>query len=458
MSLGEQSPAVVVVVPGSFIEQGPRGIVKIDAGEAPWPRGLAKCLEEAAQGTIAGQGVPSVKEVDPGAAGLAEARVHGLEDASGGVEHRSGRATRQPRRGGRGVAAIDHDPLDLVPGSFAQRDVPLERLPRSFEPGRVIANHRDHGEQRCGAFGHVFAPSGVGNMVAVLRVVTCGTVGPVKMFLGLVTHAGSRFNRDGAATDQVTGLAQILTGRGHEVGVLISNRDDFDPDTYRLGLSTRIASAWSQANLEGRWKAYVQRVQCRSAKASTAGSLVARAGSGTRRTLSALGIAGSGADLSTEALKRLINIDLSHIRVWTAAHEFGADTVLVLEDDARLTHAGFATNVADVLEHLPTSELSLAVLSESISPTDLGVRRTLDHSNQLSDYPQLRMLESPLTNTVCANAYSGKLIADLIASITPKNLIPVHPIDWRLNQYLLTHTDITCLWSEPAPFVQMSMH
>ena len=134
-------------------------------------------------------------------------------------------------------------------------------------------------------------------MVEDLRVVTCGTVGPVKMFLGLVTHAGSRFNRDGVATDQVTGLAQILTGRGHEVGVLISDRDDFDPDTYRLGLSTRIGSAWSQANLEGRWKAYVQRVQCRSAKASTAGSLVARAGSGTRRTLSALGIAGSGADL-----------------------------------------------------------------------------------------------------------------------------------------------------------------
>lgn len=458
MPLGEQSPAVVVVVPGRFLEQAPPGVVEVDAGKAPQPSRLAKCLEEAAQGTIVGQGVPSVKEVDPAAAGLAEASVHGLEYAPGGVEHGSGRATHHRLSGGRGVAAIDHDPLDLVPGSVARRDVPLERLPRSFEPGRVIANHRDHGEQRCGGFGHVFAPSGVGNVVEILRVVTCGTVGPVKMFLGLVTHTRSRFNRDGAASDQVTAIAQVLASRGHEVGVLISDRDDFDPDTYRLGLSTRIASAWSQANLEGRWKAYVKRLQGRSANTSTTGSLVARAGSGTRRTLSALGIAVSGADLSTEALKRLINIDLSHIRVWTAAHEFGADTVLVLEDDARLTHTHSTMSVADVLEHLPTSELSLAVLSESISPTGLGVRRILDHSNKLSDYPQLRLLESPLTNTVCANAYSGKLIADLIASITPENLIPVHPIDWRLNQYLLTHTDITCLWSEPAPFVQMSMH
>lgn len=282
--------------------------------------------------------------------------------------------------------------------------------------------------------------------------------GPVKIFLGLVTHKGSRFNLDGAASRQITALAQEIAARGHAVDLLISDRDDFDPDRYPMSLSTRLASAWSQASLEARWRAYLDRVQGHPAATLTASSLVARAGSGTRRMLSALGMPGTGQDLSSQALVRLINIDLSHLRVWNAAHEYSADVVLALEDDARLTSTNSMVNVADVLEHLPTHRSTLVVLSESISPSDLGVHRILDRSHRWVEYPQLRCLEFPITNTVCANAYSGALIADLVSNITTENLVPVHPIDWRLNQYLLDHPDITCLWSEQAPFVQMSMH
>lgn len=283
--------------------------------------------------------------------------------------------------------------------------------------------------------------------------------GAVKIALGLVTHEGSRFNKEGAAEVQIASIAQALTAAGHDVELLISDRDDFDPARYSLGFADRIVSAWSQASLESRWSAHLGRLQPKASSSAALLEFANHLGSGLRRSLSAAGVPGFGRDLDRISLTRLINIDLSHLRVWQAAHDWRADTALVLEDDARLAEPDSQTTLADLLTALPTEGPVLSVLSRSISTTELKVRNVLDRSEPLDPHqPELRLLPVPVTNTVCANTYSQELISGLLASITPESLTPVHPIDWRLNRYLLDNPKVTCLWSEPAPFVQMSMH
>ncbi len=281
----------------------------------------------------------------------------------------------------------------------------------------------------------------------------------VKIALGLVTHQGSRFNEEGAAEAQIASIAQTLTAAGHDVELLISDRDDFDPARYSLGFTNRIVSAWSQVTLEARWSTHLAGRQSKGSSSTDLFSSAKHLGSGARRTLSAAGVPGFGRDLDRTALTRLINIDLSHLRVWRAAHDWRADTALVLEDDARLAESDSQATLVDLLAALPTDGSVLSVLSRSISTTELKVRNVLDRSEPLDPHqPELRLPPVPVTNTVCANAYSRELITGLLASITPESLTPVHPIDWRLNRYLLDTPGVTCVWSDPAPFVQMSMH
>lgn len=283
--------------------------------------------------------------------------------------------------------------------------------------------------------------------------------GAVKIALGLVTHEGSRFNKEGTAEAQIASIAKALTDAGHDVELLISDRDDFDPARYSLGLANRIVTAWSQAALESRWSAHVGRLQPKSSSRLGLLELIHHLGSGLRRSLSAAGIPGFGRDLGRISLARLINIDLSHLRLLQAAHDWGAEVALILEDDARLAEPDSQTTLVDLLAALPTDGPVLSVLSRSISATELKVRNVLDRSEPFDPhYPELRLLPVPITNTVCASTYSQELITDLLATITPKSLTPVHPIDWRLNRYLLDNPKVTCVWSEPAPFVQMSMH
>lgn len=280
----------------------------------------------------------------------------------------------------------------------------------------------------------------------------------MKLFLGLVTHGGSQFNADGCAVAQLELIGQALTERGHRLGYLISDRDDFTDIHYDLDLSSRVSSAWSQAGLEHRWNAHVRDL---SVGPSSRAGVVATgqwALSGIRRTLSAAGVPGMSRDMSRSGLVRLINIDLSHIRIWRSALDFDADITLVLEDDARLVGPDGGKSLVKIMECLPSDGEVIAVLASSFAASSLGVEDLIESAQPLSkDCAHVRVLESPLTNTLCANAYSRDLIRSLVARITPDSLIPVHPIDWRVNQYLLKNPEVRGLWANSAPFVQMSM-
>ena len=140
--------------------------------------------------------------------------------------------------------------------------------------------------------------------------------GPMKLLLGLVTHAASRFNVDGSAVSQLEMIESFLSSRGHDVQGLVSDRDDFSNGAYRLGAITRVVSGWSQSGLEYRWNRHLAELESRPSLGKRLGSIGLRLGSGARRALSAAQVPGLPRDTSRAGLTRLINIDLSHIRIW----------------------------------------------------------------------------------------------------------------------------------------------
>jgi hypothetical protein len=70
----------------------------------------------------------------------------------------------------------------------------------------------------------------------------------------------------------------------------------------------------------------------------------------------------------------------------------------------------------------------------------------------------------PITNTVCANLVRSDFAGRLAAGIRQRGLIPVAPIDWRVNEVVMDLFDsgeldaTSCLWVSPGLFVQRSMH
>jgi hypothetical protein len=71
--------------------------------------------------------------------------------------------------------------------------------------------------------------------------------------------------------------------------------------------------------------------------------------------------------------------------------------------------------------------------------------------------------ELPVTNTVCAIAYRAPFAELLLEEYSKMPQRPVVPIDWKLNQALMTvHgrgelPSGSCLWVLPGPIDQLSM-
>jgi hypothetical protein len=278
----------------------------------------------------------------------------------------------------------------------------------------------------------------------------------MKIFVGLVTHPESRFNGAGEAMAELNFVAGALGSAGHEVVSLVSDRDDYDSNQYPLNVSRRLTSAWKQAELETRWRRYV----ASGGRQSTPSTWdVERVLASARRCLSAVGIPKAGRDLSEAGLRRLINIDLSHLRLWSAAIHEEADVVLVMEDDARFDSSLNTAQFVEMLTTFPREGLGFAVLSKSLSAQKLGLASHATVAGRVNAEHQYWVEMSPaVTNTVCANAYSLAMARKLVDEIDSSGLFPVHPIDWRLNQFLMNTSGVRCFWAEPAPFVQASMH
>lgn len=280
------------------------------------------------------------------------------------------------------------------------------------------------------------------------------------LFLGLVTHQNSAFNSSGESTGALEGLAQQLRSAGLLVETLISDRDDYTSGDFPISADSLRLAAKAQCQLERDWRLFlISRAQfaapTRFVKRFSTWALyqlmLSKRLAGTK---------GVGAAQSAKAYRRLLNIDLSHRRILEEGIKSGASLIVVLEDDASPLTSQKVQALADVIRLAHRQGVDFINLSESISVHDLGVTRILDRGNTISNEQGNRViaLDTPVTNTVCANIYGSDFAAILASYLSEDRLTPVIPIDWRLNQVMLDHPNTQCWWVRPGLFLQRSMH
>lgn len=284
--------------------------------------------------------------------------------------------------------------------------------------------------------------------------------GPPDLFIGLVTHPHSVYNAGGLSTKNLESLVQQLEAGGLNIQYLVSDRNDYSSELFPVTLQALRSAAAAQSQLERNWRLFVierahYSLPVRWTKlfktyASYWAMLV------KRMVAASKGVESSAA----QAYRRLLNIDLSHARVLSHGLSSGASTILILEDDASVLNKDQINDLVRLIEMAQTKAVEFVNLSESISAQDLGVSRILNRGKvreSLSTF-ELIELDTPVTNTVCANLYSIEFASRFLRYLTPDRLTPVNPIDWRLNEYMMEHPRTSCWWARPGPFVQRSMH
>jgi hypothetical protein len=280
------------------------------------------------------------------------------------------------------------------------------------------------------------------------------------LFLGLVTHRNSAFNSSGEATRALENLSLKLEGLGLQVETLVSDRDDYTSENFPISTDSLILAAKAQSQLERDWRLFLSSragfaVPIRFAKQAATHVLYQ-----VMLTKRLRGAKGASASQAVKAYQRLINIDLSHRRILEEGLKSGASVIVVLEDDASELNVQQVQVFADVIRLARDQGVDFINLSESISLQDLGVTRILSRGTIIPgmNENQVIAMDTPVTNTVCANIY-GSNFATLFASyLIEDRLTPVIPIDWRLNQVLMEHPDTRCWWVRPGLFLQRSMH
>lgn len=290
------------------------------------------------------------------------------------------------------------------------------------------------------------------------------------LFAGVVTHARSRFNVDGAAGAMLDRLAVALEAQGVSTRTLVSDRDDYDPRELPITTGLLASSARHQATLEHRWRRYLAQAGGTARPAGT--DLLVREAMWVKRLATALGTgvrADAAARPGSTELVRLLNIDLSHLRVLEEGVGSGARWVLVLEDDAGISdHQRVARSVRWLVDTLPGTGVAFANLSESLSLAELGVEAILEPARDLDPPVDLGFAvlraRRPVTNTVCATLYESGYARALAEAIRSRGLTPVAPIDWRVNEAIMDMVASgsldgrSCVWISPGIVLQRSMH
>ncbi len=249
------------------------------------------------------------------------------------------------------------------------------------------------------------------------------------------------------------------------MAVLVSDRDDYSPEAFPISRRLLLSSAISQAWIEFRWRRYLAAGRGDFISSLPRDSLVlllmacSRLYSYVGWNLFRPAVRMPGA----EPVVRLLNIDLSHLRVYKEGLESGCESIVVIEDDARAVDPETVSlTLLDLIRRNTCTEARFVNLSESISKEVLGVVGILGESNP--DQPWVVTCSRPVTNTVCANLFNREFVLGLFSDMMKRGLTPVIPIDWRVNRFILNSwkmglaNERTCTWVAPGIFIQGSMH
>jgi hypothetical protein len=258
-------------------------------------------------------------------------------------------------------------------------------------------------------------------------------------------------------------LSRALEDRGVQTIVSIHDEDHYSADLVPPTQAEVVASIEAELVLERKWRVYVD--------AKTAGPRLntvmalrkayrrSRLAPPWRRTSSAT-------ETGARMLRRLVNIELAHLRLMRDAMQCEAPWVLIVEDDAQLDDVDmFATALADFMEsRSPDPQPVYVNVSRSFGHAALGLAGHLTPIGDWSPGVVQHSADRPLTNTVCAILYRGRFLATLLPAMDAISMSPVLPIDWKLNAALLELHDRgalgpgDCWFLDPGPITQGSMH
>jgi hypothetical protein len=270
-----------------------------------------------------------------------------------------------------------------------------------------------------------------------------------KLFIGVVSHQGSRF-AESCGSD---GLAASLARQVPDTQVCINTSDLLDEVEISLTHELIRNSLSAEIDLDREWARYLGRA---TSPRWYAIHVMRR----LRRSLRRL------TTRSPSEVRRLLNIELSHRDLMRAGLESGAPWILILEDDAYVADTrDLATGIEGIINEVPPP--GFVNLSLSFEIQELGIANLLTPAKTAWSGSAVRAVlasSRPITNTVCAILYSRSFLEKLTQIYDSMPMTPVVPIDWKFNRVLMHMFQAgsvgsgDCWLVEPAPVVQMSMH
>lgn len=269
------------------------------------------------------------------------------------------------------------------------------------------------------------------------------------LFVGVVSHVGSRF----AASQGPEGLAHRLAELLPGTEVQVNTANLLDEAQLPVTASMVQAMLSAELRLDREWARYLgRRLEARWWALHVARWL--------RRGWQQVSAPGES------TVRRLLNIELSHLDLMRRGLDTGAPWVLILEDDA------FSADASDLAAGLTglmagAQPPAFVNVSASFRTAELGIDHLLGPIAGVTwegSVPRA-VLEAkrPVTNTVCAILYSRAFLIRLVEAMDALPMEPVVPIDWKLNLALMRLFEAgeigagDCWLVEPAPITQMSM-
>lgn len=289
------------------------------------------------------------------------------------------------------------------------------------------------------------------------------------LFIGVVSHEGTRFADSHGPDGLAAALARELVPRGIDTTVVVNTTDEHDPIALPIDGALGWASVREQLALEGEWDRYLAQAPGMPARSRMRDKAVhaLRLGRAWARYWRPWHRSSDTSAPEIRLVRRLVNIELSHLRLMREALAMGADWVLIVEDDAA---------AEDVRECAAGLAMLIGTASAADQPAYANVSRSFGHDElriapMLSPVPALTwpgervVLASsrPVSDTVCAVLYRRSFLIELVQVLASLPMTPVVPIDWKLNRALMVmHGNGAlgagdCWLVEPGPIVQRSM-
>lgn len=290
------------------------------------------------------------------------------------------------------------------------------------------------------------------------------------LFIGVVSHENSRF----AVSQGPSGLAALLvdplSGHGLTTDIVVNTSNDYDPAALVIDGATVKRSLDATLRLEATWQTYLRAGSDRGPARTTRDAALfgLRWASQTARYVRPWQSADNDQTPGSRLVRRLVNIELSHLSLLREGIAQDPDWLLILEDDAATVDVDdCAAGLAGLMTYQGASPPQYVNVSQSFTPGQLGIAHLLstveDATWRGSAARSLVSSSRPVTNTVCAILYRTSFARTLVDAMDALPMDPVVPIDWKLNMALmqLFHAGALaagdCWLVDPGPIDQLSM-